>query len=262
MEQLTIETISLTASVRDKIIIKNVSLKCNNGEVLAIMGPNGSGKTSLANVIMGHPRYEVISGKIYINGEDVTNLSAHERSLRGLMLLFQSPPEIPGVRLSNIILSSYNKKIGKEVELLKVHRPEVIKEMNEATSEVGLSTDFLYRELNVGFSGGERKRAELLQALVLKPINIIMDEPDSGLDVDGLKIVSNIIKRMKEEDRAVILITHYTRLFKYVEPEKVMLLFNGEKIAEGGSELAKQVDELGYKKFAEKLGITAGDLNE
>lgn len=252
---LALEAISISAEVAGKVVLKDASVSLAKGELVAIMGPNGSGKTSLANVIAGHPKYKLLKGKVLLDGVDITNASPHERALMGLLLLFQSPPEVPGVKISTFILSAYNKRVSKQQgDLLKLVDPTYFKKLNEALTLVGLKNEVLYRELNVGLSGGERKRSELLQSIMLNPSYVIMDEPDSGLDVDGLNMVGSIINRMLNEGKGVILITHYTRIFKYVTPDRVVVLVNGRNVAEGGPELARLVDEAGYKKFLESAG--------
>ncbi|MGC9115295.1 MAG: Fe-S cluster assembly ATPase SufC [Fervidicoccaceae archaeon] len=245
----------IEAEAGGKVILKGVTLELREGEVLAVMGPNGSGKTTLANVIAGSPSVSLKKGRILIDGEDVTELPPEERVLRGLMLLFQSPPEIKGVKLSTLMIASFNKRRGLSSDLLKVTDPSIFSKMRSSLSVVGLSDEYLYREVNVGFSGGEKKRSELAQAMMLDPKYVIMDEPDSGLDIDGLRVVGEIISRMKREGRSVLLITHYTRLFSTVKPDRISVLMRGRIVAQGGMEIAEEIDRSGYSKLAERLGV-------
>jgi len=236
----------IEAEAGGKIILKGVDLKLKEGEVLALMGPNGSGKTTLANVLAGSPFVSLRRGRILLDGEDVTGLAPEERALRGLMLLFQSPPEVPGVKLSSLLVASHNKRRGASGDLLKISDPTIFSRMRSSLAAVGLKEELLYREVNVGFSGGEKKRAELAQAMVLEPKYLIMDEPDSGLDVDGLRVVGEFIRKMKEKGRGVLLITHYTRLFSIIEPDRIAVLLKGRIALEGGMEVAERIDREGY----------------
>lgn len=254
-----LELESVEASIGEKKVLRGIDLKLKQGEVIALMGPNGSGKTSLAYVIMGHPLYTLDAGRILLDGEDVTEEEADERSLKGIFLAFQSPPEIPGVRLSNLLLASYNKRKGVEGDLLKLTDPMFLKRVNTLVEKVGLSKDILYRELNIGFSGGEKKRSEFLQAYLLDPKYVILDEPDSGLDADGLQMVGKMIAEMKENGKGILLITHYTRIFKHVEPDKVIVMYNGKIALEDGLSLALKIDEVGYRGLLKDI---AGGKNE
>ncbi len=254
-----LELESVEASIGEKKVLRGIDLKLKQGEVIALMGPNGSGKTSLAYVIMGHPLYTLDAGRILLDGEDVTEEEADERSLKGIFLAFQSPPEIPGVRLSNLLLASYNKRKGVEGDLLKLTDPMFLKRVNTLVEKVGLPKDILYRELNIGFSGGEKKRSEFLQAYLLDPKYVILDEPDSGLDADGLQMVGKMIAEMKENGKGILLITHYTRIFKHVEPDKVIVMYNGKIALEDGLSLALKIDEVGYKGLLKDI---AGGKNE
>ncbi len=250
-----LELESVEASISEKKVLRGIDLKLKQGEVIALMGPNGSGKTSLAYVIMGHPLYTLDAGRILLDGEDVTDEEADERSLKGIFLAFQSPPEIPGVRLSNLLLAAYNKRKGVEGDLLKLTDPMFLKRVNTLVEKVGLPKDILYRELNIGFSGGEKKRSEFLQAYLLDPKYVILDEPDSGLDADGLRMVGKMIAEMKESGKGILLITHYTRIFKHVEPDKVIVMYNGRIALEDGLSLALKIDEIGYKGLLKESGV-------
>ena len=242
MSVLRVENLSV--AVNGKVILKNVSLNVKSGELLAIMGPNGSGKTTLAYTIMGHLEYTVISGRIILDNENITNLPAHERSLRGIFLAFQNPVEVHGLRLSTLIFAALNKRKG-EINLMKGD-PIVLSRLMRITTELGLTANHLQREVNVGFSGGEKKRSELLQAMMLEPKFVIMDEPDSGLDVDGIKIVASKIKEFLDRGTGVIVITHYARLLRFLEPDNVIVLKDGSIIASGDSYLPYIIEEKGY----------------
>lgn len=249
MSSLMVENLSV--AIQNKIILRDVSFGLKSGEIISIMGPNGSGKTSLALAIMGHPKYEIISGKILLNDEEITHLPPNERSLRGLFLAFQNPIEVKGIRLSTLIFSAINKR-REERNLLKSD-PKIIPLLMQNLREVGLSTDHLNREVNLGFSGGEKKRAELLQALMLKPKFLILDEPDSGLDVDGIKMIARKIKELASQGTGVIIITHYARLLKYLSPKKIIVIRNGKIIASGGPELSYLIEERGYDALKDDL---------
>lgn len=242
---MALEVKGLSVRVRDKVVLKGVSLSVRYGTVHAVMGPNGSGKSSLAYTIMGREGYEVMEGDILLDGESILGLETHERALRGIYLAMQDPPALPGVRFGTLVVAASNKRLG-EAELTRVKDPSVIRSMRAIASELGLALELLQREVNVGFSGGERKRSELLQAALLKPKVVILDEPDSGLDVDGIKKVAEYIRRFREEGRAVMLITHYARLLKHVVPDEVTVLIGGEVVARGGAELAFAIEEKGY----------------
>ena len=240
-----LEVVNLTAKVGDKVVLKRVNLKIDYGEVHAIMGPNGSGKSSLAYVVMGRPIYEVLEGDILLDGESIKELPPEERALKGLFMAQQDPPQVPGVRLSSLIITFTNKRLGAQ-DLMKPKDPRIIRRMYEVMDKIGLPRDLLQREVNVGFSGGEKKRSELVQAILFDPKIVILDEPDSGLDIDGLKVVAEYIKSMRESGKGVMLITHYARLLKYVTPDRVTVLIDGRVAATGGPDLADLVEEKGY----------------
>ncbi len=235
----------LSVRVSDYEVLKNVSLDVDNGEIHALMGPNGSGKSSLAYTIMGREKYVVTSGDILFEGRSVLGLSTDERSRLGIFLALQEPPQIPGLRVSPFLNAIINKRLRSK-ELTGIPSPKTIKEINDALRKVGLTNEHLSRELNVGFSGGEKKRSELLQAILLKPKLLILDEPDSGLDADGVKAVADLIKSLKDEGKGILLITHYARLLKFVKPDKVTVLYKGRIAAQGGPELAEKIDREGY----------------
>ncbi len=239
---------SITVDVHGKRVLRGVSLKVNYGEIHAIMGPNGSGKSTLAYTIMGREGYEVVDGDIILDGESIRDLPPHERALKGIFLAFQEPPQIQGVRFSTFLIAVINKRLGSD-DLSRLKDPRKLRELYKILEEVGLPRDILNRELYVGFSGGEKKRSEMAQALLLDPKIVILDEPDSGLDVDGVRKVAEIIRELREKGKGVLLITHYARLFEYVNPDKVTVLVDGRVVASGGPELAREIEQKGYSAF-------------
>ena len=249
-----LEVEGLRVRIGNNEVLHGISIEVRPGEIHALMGPNGSGKSTLAYTVMGRETYEVVAGRILLDGEDITGLPTHERALRGLFLALQEPPAIPGVRMSSFLIALHNKRLGVEDDLFKLRDPRFLRVLNELVAKVGLPRDILSREVNKGFSGGEKKRSELLQALILEPKILILDEPDSGLDIDGVRMVASILREMAEKERGILLITHYTRMFSYLEPDRVTVLYRGRILASGGMELAKRVDELGYEGLAQELG--------
>lgn len=244
---MAIEVQDLRVSVDNKEILKGVSLRVERGEAVVLMGPNGSGKTSLAYALMGHPRYKVTGGKILIDGVDITNEPTYERALRGLTLAFQSPVEVPGVKLS-YLLNVINAKRVKGFDLSYVD-PHFVSWVRQQSSELGMSKDLLDREVNVGFSGGEKKRSEILQVLAMKPKYVILDEPDSGLDVDGIRIIGNTIASMASQGIGVLIITHHAEITKFVRPSRAYVLINGRIVNFGGPELVDEVLTKGYENL-------------
>jgi len=233
----------LVAKLRDeeKVILKGVNLEIGAGEVHAIMGPNGSGKSTLANVIMGNPKYEVISGDILFEGESILDLRTDKRAQKGIMMTFQNPYEIEGVKLDQLLLIAYRKLHGEDKTFFQLD-----KEMKALLNEVGLPSEFLERFVNLGFSGGERKKGEILQARFLKPKLLILDEIDSGLDVDALRIVAEQINKLKEEGTSLLIITHYARILNYLDVDKVHVYVDGKVALTGDKSLAYEVEETGY----------------
>jgi Fe-S cluster assembly ATP-binding protein len=250
----TLEIRDLHASVTDaageaREVLRGVNLTVKAGETHAIMGPNGSGKTTLAYAIAGHPRYQVTQGSITLDGEDVLAMSVDARARAGLFLAMQYPVEVPGVSVANFLRTAVTAVRGEAPKLRSF-----VKEMNSAMDGLAMDPAFAQRNLNEGFSGGEKKRHEILQLQLLNPKIAILDETDSGLDIDALRIVSAGINQFREDaQHGVLLITHYTRILRYVQPDYVHVFVGGRIVAEGGSELAEELESSGYERF-----VTAG----
>ena len=235
----------LHASVEEKEILKGINLQVNPGEVHAIMGPNGSGKSTLSTVIAGHEDYEVENGSINFDGEDLAELDAEERAHKGIFLSFQYPVEIPGVTVTNFIKTAINAS-RKAQGLEDMPANEMLKKIREKAALLEIDSKFLSRSLNEGFSGGEKKRNEIFQMAMLEPKLAILDETDSGLDIDALKIVANGVNKLKSKDNAVVVITHYQRLLDYIVPDFVHVLYNGRIVKSGTKELAQELEAKGY----------------
>lgn len=230
---------NLRVKVEDKEILKGINLIVDDGELHVVMGPNGSGKSTLALTIAGHPKYQVINGKIIFDGENITNLPPEERVRRGVFLSFQHPVEVEGVKVIQFL-----QRVLKNLKNLdEIQAYEVI---FNAVQELGLDNSMLTRFLNVGFSGGERKKLEMLQAYLVKPRLLILDEPDSGVDVDSLKVIARIINKLHEEGTAILLITHYGRILEHLKPHRVHVIKEGKIVASGGIELVKSIEEKGF----------------
>lgn len=230
---------NLRVKVEDKEILKGINLIVDDGELHVVMGPNGSGKSTLALTIAGHPKYQVINGRIIFDGEDITNLPPEERVRRGVFLSFQHPVEVEGVKVIQFL-----QRVLKNLKNLdEIQAYEVI---FNAVQELGLDNSMLTRFLNVGFSGGERKKLEMLQAYLVKPRLLILDEPDSGVDVDSLKVIARIINKLHEEGTAILLITHYGRILEHLKPHRVHVIKEGKIVASGGIELVKTIEEKGF----------------
>jgi len=243
---------NLHASAGEKEILKGISLTVKAGEVHAIMGPNGSGKSTLAQVIAGHPGYEVTSGSIEYDGHDLLELEAEERAQAGVFLAFQYPIEIPGVTNAYFLRAAYNeiRKAHGEPELDPI---EFLDVMEERLKVVEMDDSMMQRSVNTGFSGGEKKRNEILQMAVLEPKLAVLDETDSGLDIDALRIVAEGVNKLKRPDRATILVTHYQRLLNYIVPDHVHVLAGGRIIKSGGKELALELEAKGYDWLLEPV---------
>ncbi len=236
---------NLQARVEDKEILKGINLEINPGEIHAIMGPNGSGKSTLSSVIAGREDYEVTGGSIDFEGEDLMDLDPEERAHKGIFLSFQYPVEIPGVTVSNFIKTAINEsRKGRGEEPMEAR--EMLAKMREKTALLEMDKSYLSRSLNEGFSGGEKKRNEIFQMAMLEPKLAILDETDSGLDIDALRIVAGGVNKLRSADNAVVVITHYQRLLDYIKPDFVHVLFNGRIVKSGGPELAHELEEKGY----------------
>ena len=242
----------LHASVEEKEILKGINLQVNPGEVHAIMGPNGSGKSTLSTVIAGHEDYEVEKGNILFDGEDLAELDAEQRAHKGIFLSFQYPVEIPGVTVTNFIKTAINAS-RKAQGLEDMPANEMLKKIREKAALLEIDSKFLSRSLNEGFSGGEKKRNEIFQLAMLEPKLAILDETDSGLDIDALKIVAYGVNKLKNKDNAVVVITHYQRLLDYIVPDFVHVLYNGRIVKSGTKELAHELEAKGYDWIKQEL---------
>ena len=252
MARPTLEIRDLRVSIEGKEILKGLSLTVQGGEVHAIMGPNGSGKSTLAYTLMGHPRYVVDDGEILMDGEDLLEMEPDERARRGLFLAFQYPVEIPGVTVANFLRTAYNAVHGgegKEISVLEFH-----KLLKEHMAALQIDEEFATRYLNEGFSGGEKKRHEILQMALLRPRIAIMDETDSGLDIDALKIVAEGVNRLRSPELGVLVITHYQRILRYLRPDYVHIMMDGQIVRSGGWELAEELEEKGYDWLRSQIG--------
>jgi Fe-S cluster assembly ATP-binding protein len=245
---------NLHAGIEENEILKGINLQVNPGEVHAIMGPNGSGKSTLSSVITGRETYTVTEGEITFLGEDLHDLSPEERAHKGIFLSFQYPIEIPGVTVSNFLKTAINesrKARGEE----PMEAKEMLKKMRDKMTLLEMDKGFLSRSLNEGFSGGEKKRNEIFQMAMLEPKLAILDETDSGLDIDALRIVSNGVNKLRSKDNAVVLITHYQRLLNYIQPDFVHVLWNGKIVRSGDASLAHELEEKGYDWLKKETAI-------
>jgi len=243
----------LEASVEDKDILKGVNLEIKGGEVHGIMGPNGTGKSTLAGVVMGHPKYKVLRGQVTMNGEDILTMEVNERARAGLFLAMQYPSEIPGVTNSDFLRMSKRSRLAegeKEQSLIKF-----IRELEVAIGTLDMNPDMAHRYLNEGFSGGEKKRNEILQMLMLKPKIAILDEIDSGLDVDALRIVGEAVNSMRSDDFGCLIITHYQRILDHIKPDFIHVMMQGRIVKSGDISLMEKIDAEGYDWIKEEFGI-------
>ncbi len=241
-ELLKIE--NLHAKAGDKEILKGLNLTINKGETHVIMGPNGSGKSTLANVILNNPEYTKTEGEILFEGENINELKTDEIARKGIFMSFQSPEEIPGISVANFLKYAKNKSTGEPVKVFKFKQ-----ELEENMNELKMNSNYANRNLNVGFSGGEKKKTEILQMLTLNPKLAILDETDSGLDVDAIKIVSKGIKMFSNKENSTLIITHGTKILKELDVDYVHILINGKIVTTKGGELAKEIEENGYEKY-------------
>lgn len=235
---------NLHASVDGNEILKGVSLTVNRGETHAVMGPNGSGKSTLANILLGHPSYGITEGTVHYKGEDITEMAPEDRGRAGMFLGFQYPEEIPGVSVVNFLRAALSNRTGTNYTVLEL-RLQVM----EAMKELEMDASFADRYLNEGFSGGERKRNEVLQMAILKPDFAVLDETDSGLDIDALRIVAEGVKRLQDEERGFLIITHYQRMLDYITPDVVHVFVDGRIVDSGDASLANRIEEAGYEAF-------------
>lgn len=246
-----LEIEDLYARVHDKEIIKGFNLTINEGEVHAIMGPNGAGKSTLSNVICGKPGYEITSGSIRFKGKDLTQMSPEERAREGIFLCMQYPVEIPGVPITTFLKHSVNA-IRKHKNLPELDTMEFIKMVREEAKKLGIDNEMIKRPVNVGFSGGEKKRLETLQMSILQPSLSILDEADSGLDIDALKVVAEGVNALRDGKRSMLVITHYQRLLNYVVPDFVHVYADGHIVKSGDKNLALELEEKGYAEFVKE----------
>jgi Fe-S cluster assembly ATP-binding protein len=243
----TLEIRNLHVSIEDKPILRGVNLTVRQGEVHALMGPNGSGKSTLANVVSGHPAYEITEGEILLDGESLLEMEADERSRAGIFLAFQYPVSIPGITLANFLRQAINARMkAVDPDSKGISIPDFRRLMREKMDFLHIDHSFAGRYLNEGFSGGEKKRAEILQMAILNPKLAILDETDSGLDIDALRIVAEGVNKLKGTEMGVLVITHYQRILNYIAPEFVHVMFNGQIVESGGAELALRLEEAGY----------------
>jgi Fe-S cluster assembly ATP-binding protein len=244
----------LRVAVEGREILKGVSLCLNRGEVHAVMGPNGSGKSTLSNTLMGHPGYEVTGGRVLFRGQDLLQLEPDERARAGVYLAFQYPTVVPGVTMANFLRTALNAKRGYDgKDKSKAISPREFRALlKEPMQTLRMDDSFLSRYINDGFSGGEKKRAEILQMAVLRPEIAILDETDSGLDIDSIKFVSEAINGLRGPDLGVLIITHYTRILQFIEPDFVHVLVQGQVVRSGGPEVADQLERTGYSEWVDE----------
>ncbi|MBI4148051.1 Fe-S cluster assembly ATPase SufC [Candidatus Woesearchaeota archaeon] len=252
----TLRIEDLHVSVAGKQILKGVTLEITTGTVHALMGPNGSGKSTLAHVLMGHPKYTVEKGRIFLDDKDITHLPPNERAKLGLFLSFQYPAEITGVKITSFLRTAYNTLHNTNMSVVEFH-----KLLKQTMTELAMNPDMIKRCLNEGFSGGEKKRTEILQLLLFKPAFAILDETDSGLDVDALRIVAEGINKARGKDMGILVITHYNRILDYLAPDKVHIMRDGKILKTGGPNLAKQIESQGYE-FSEFASLTQENSGE
>jgi Fe-S cluster assembly ATP-binding protein len=253
--KMLLEVKNLRAKVieDDKEILKGVNLNIESGEIHVLMGPNGSGKSTLSNVIMGSPKFEVIEGEVLFEGENILDLDTNERAKKGIFLTFQHPQEIDGVKMRQFLINAYRYMHPDE----KVSPIELNKRLVKLCEEINIKSEFLDRYVNSGFSGGEKKKSEILQLFFLQPKLVIIDEIDSGLDVDALKDVAEAINKLKTDDMSILMITHYQRILKYLQPDFVHVYVDGKIVYTGDAKLAEEIEEKGYSVLSEYTDVEA-----
>lgn len=235
---------NLKVNIEDKEILKGLNLHIGEGEIHIIMGPNGGGKSTLAYTLMGHPKYEIVDGEIEFDGEIINDLGADKRAKNGIFLSFQYPEEIPGVTVEEFLRTAKTSVSGETQKLIPFK-----KMLKEKMDQLEMKEEYASRYLNLGFSGGEKKKNEILQMSILEPKLAILDETDSGLDVDAVKIVAEGVKRVKDDKSSILVITHYNKLLDYLQPDHIHILLDGKIVKTGGIELAKEIDEIGYENI-------------
>ena len=240
-----LEINNLHCKIEGRLILKGINLKINQGEIHAIMGPNGSGKSTLANVISGHEDYEITKGNIFFKDQEINEFSPEERAHEGVFMSFQYPVEIPGVTVTNFIKTAINES-RKSKGLDEMPSSEMLKKIREKAALLEIDSNFLSRSLNEGFSGGEKKRNEIFQMAMMEPELAVLDETDSGLDIDALKIVANGVIKCSNDKNSVLVITHYQRLLDYIVPDYVHIVMDGKVVKSGNKDLAKKIEEIGY----------------
>jgi Fe-S cluster assembly ATP-binding protein len=254
----TLEVRGLRAAVADREILRGIDLTVQQGQIHALMGPNGSGKSTLSNVIMGRPGYRITAGQVLFNGEDISALTPDQRAKRGLFLAMQYPTEVPGVSVVNFLRTAYQATKGEQISAMAFR-----KHMKSQMDRLGIEDAMVQRYVNHGFSGGEKKRNEVLQLAVLEPQLAILDETDSGLDIDSLKLVAESVNELAGPDLGILIITHYQRMLNYITPGFVHVMMQGRIVKSGGAELAHELEEKGYEGVRRELGIeTDGEFAE
>jgi Fe-S cluster assembly ATP-binding protein len=251
----------LRASIEDKPILQGIDLELRTGEVHALMGPNGSGKSTLANVLLGHPAYAVTGGQVLLDGANVLEMETHERARRGLFLAFQYPVEVAGVTVGKFLKRVLEIQVQEKGQA-KMNVSAYIKELRAAMDYMEMDQAFINRYLNQGFSGGEKKRMEVLQMLMMKPRFAVLDETDSGLDIDALKVVARGVNKLRSPEFGALIITHYQRILTHIKPDYVHIMYKGRIITSGGADLVTTLEERGYDWVREQFGIKEEELDE
>ena len=245
-----LELKNVKSEVEGKEILKGLNLTINKGEVHVIMGPNGAGKSTLASIFVGHPKHELVDGEIILDGENINEDAVDERAKKGIFLSFQYPEEIPGLTVEDFLRTAKEAVTGEKQYLMQFHN-----ELVEKMEKLHINPEYADRHLNVGFSGGEKKKNEILQMAVLEPKLAILDETDSGLDIDATKVVFEGVQKLKTKDTALLIITHYDKVLDYLKPDFVHILMNGKIVKTGGQELVESIEKDGYAKMKEELGL-------